>query len=61
MAQTNFYYKQAEEWVAFTERQLQYLDTTRRIFLVHLTPGSTEPIVRTIVDTTPEVSVKKGN
>lgn len=60
MAQTNFYYKQADEWVAFTERQLQYLDTTRRIFLVHLTPGSTEPVVRTIVDTTPEVPVNKG-
>jgi hypothetical protein len=29
---------------------LQYLDTTRRIFLVYLTPGSTQPFVTTIVD-----------
>jgi len=50
MAQTNFYYKEKEAWVPFIERQLQYLDTTRRIFLVYLTPGSTQPFVTTIVD-----------
>lgn len=53
MAQTNFYYKEGESWVAFTERQLQYLDEFRRIFLVYLTPGSTQPFVTTIVDTAP--------
>ena len=53
MAQTNFYYKEGENWVAFTERQLQYLDEFRRIFLVYLTPGSTQPFITTIVDTVP--------
>lgn len=61
MAQTNFYYKEAEEWVAFTERQLQYLDTTKRIFLVYLTPGSTQPFVTTIVDNVPEFIPKADN
>ena len=51
MAQTNFYYKQGENWVAFTERQLQYLDVCRRIFIVHVTPGALNPKVTTIVDT----------
>jgi hypothetical protein len=54
MAQTNFYYKEGAEWVAFTERQLQFMDTTKRIFLVYLTPGSTQPFVTTLVDNTPE-------
>lgn len=57
MAQTNFYYKEGTEWVAFTERQLQYMDTTKRIFLVYLTPGSTQPFVTTLVDNTPQVPV----
>lgn len=51
MAQTNFYYKEGTSWVVFTERQLQYLDEFRRIFIVHVTPGSTQPNVSTIVDT----------
>ena len=55
MAQTNFYYKEGEAWVAFTERQLQYLKEFRRIFLVYLTPGSTQPFVTTIVDALPAV------
>lgn len=55
MAQTNFYYKEGEAWVAFTERQLQYLNEFRRIFLIYLTPGSTQPFVTTIVDTLPAV------
>lgn len=54
MAQTNFYYKEGESWVPFTERQLQFLDTTRRIFLIYLTPGSQQPFVTTIVDNQPE-------
>lgn len=52
-AQTNFYYKDAEQWVPFTERQLQYLDGIKRIFLVYLTPGSTQPFVTTLVDNAP--------
>jgi hypothetical protein len=59
MAQTNFYFKKGETWVAFTERQLQFLNEFRRIFIVHLTPGATFPIVTTIVDTAPPV-VPKG-
>lgn len=55
MAQTNFYYKEKESWVAFTERQLQYLDGVRRVFIVFLTPGSKQPFVRTVVDTAPAV------
>jgi hypothetical protein len=52
MAQTNFYYKQGETWVPFTERQLQFLDAYRRVFIVHVTPGALQPSVTTIVDTT---------
>jgi len=51
MAQTNFYYKQGEAWVAFAERQLQYLEAVRRIFIIHATPGAVQPTVTTIVDT----------
>jgi hypothetical protein len=51
MAQTNFYFKEGTSWVAFTERQLQYLDDFRRIFIIHVTPGSTQPFVSTVVDT----------
>jgi hypothetical protein len=50
MAQTNFYYQQGELWVPFTERQLQYLDACRRIFIIHATPGALQPSVTTIVD-----------
>ncbi len=53
MAQANFFYKEADQWVAFTERQLQFLDSTKRIFLIYLTPGSTQPFVTTLVDNTP--------
>ena len=52
MAQTNFYYKQGEAWTAFAERQLQYLDDFRRIFIVHVTPGALQPTVTTIAVTT---------
>ncbi len=51
MAQTNFYYKEGTSWVAFTERQLQYVDQFRRIFIISATPGATQPFVTTIVDT----------
>lgn len=55
MAQTNFYYKEGTSWVAFTERQLQYIDQFRRVFIVHVTPGSTFPSVTSVVDTAPAV------
>lgn len=58
MAQTNFYYKQGEAWVAFTERQLQFFDAYRRIFIIHATPGALQPTVTTIVDTTPVLPPK---
>ncbi|QTN32613.1 hypothetical protein HZ994_09800 [Akkermansiaceae bacterium] len=51
MAQTNFYFLQGDAWMPFTERQLQYLDASRRLFIVHATPGATAPKVTTIVDT----------
>jgi hypothetical protein len=60
MAQTNFFYKEADQWVPFTERQLQFLDSTKRIFLVYLTPGSTQPFVTTLVDNTP-VQIPQAN
>ena len=53
LAQTNFYYKQDANWITFTERQLQYIDAYRRIFIVHVTPGATQPAVTTILDTAP--------
>lgn len=55
MAQTNFFYKENGVWTPFTERQLQYLEEYRRVFLVYVTPGSTQPFVTTIVDTVPAV------
>lgn len=51
-AQTNFYYSKNDSWIAFTERQLNYVDATRRIFIIHATLGALQPVVTTIVDTT---------
>lgn len=51
MGQTNFYYRHEESWVPFAERQLQYLDASRRLFILHATPGALHPTVTTIVDT----------
>ena len=56
MAQTNFYYQQGGSWVAFAERQLQYLDACRRLFIIHATPGALQPTVTTIVDINMRVS-----
>lgn len=53
MAQTNFYYQQNGSWVAFAERQLQFLDVSRRIFIIHATPGAVQPTVTTIMDMVP--------
>jgi hypothetical protein len=51
IAQTSFYYKKDDSWVVFTERQVQYLDKFRRIFLVSVPPGGGHPYITTIVDT----------
>jgi hypothetical protein len=56
MAQTNFYYREGEAWIVFTERQLQYMDACRRLFIIHTTPGAGSPTVTTIVDIAPESS-----
>jgi hypothetical protein len=50
-AQTNFYYKLKTAWVPFIERRTQYLDAFRRIYIVHVTPGASQPSITTIVDT----------
>ncbi len=50
MAQTNFYYQQGGAWIGFAERQLQYIEACRRLFIVHATPGALQPTVTTIVD-----------
>jgi hypothetical protein len=50
MAQTNFHYRHGGSWVTFTERQLQYIDACRRLFIIHATPGALQPTVTTIVD-----------
>lgn len=51
MAQTNFYYRHNDKWNVFTERQLQFLGASRRLFIIHATPGAMAPTVTTIVDT----------
>jgi hypothetical protein len=58
MAQTNFFYQQGEAWVVFTERQLQYLDASRRLFIIHATPGALQPTITTIVDIMPTLTPK---
>jgi hypothetical protein len=52
MAQTNFFYKVAEAWMPITERQLQYLEGYRRIFILHVAPGAAQPSITTLLDTT---------
>jgi hypothetical protein len=51
MAQTNFYYQHNDSWIVFAERQLQFIDNCRRLFIIHATPGALQPTVTTIVDT----------
>jgi hypothetical protein len=53
MAQTNFYTKSGNEWVAITERQLQYVKTLRRVFIASVSPHAIAPSVRTISDLEP--------
>ena len=49
-SQTNFHYRKGEKWEPFSERQMQYLPSMRRIFLIYSTPGAAQPELRTIVD-----------
>jgi hypothetical protein len=60
MAQTNFYYKQEASWQLFTERQVQYLDDIRRIYIIHVVPGSNAPSLATFVDTAVGPAVPAG-
>ena len=52
MAQTNFYFKKGDSWTVITQRQLQYLDRIRRIFIVHVATGAAHPTVNSITDNT---------
>jgi hypothetical protein len=52
MAQTNFFYKGAEGWLTITERQLQYLEGYRRIFILYSIPGVVQPFITILLDTT---------
>lgn len=51
MAQTDFSFQQSGSSVAFSQRQLQFLDACRRLFIIHVTPSALQPHVTTIVDT----------
>ncbi|MEO5713731.1 MAG: hypothetical protein ABIT37_09615 [Luteolibacter sp.] len=54
-AQTNFYYKDGEQWVVASERPMQYVATLRRLFLIYKTPNALAPDVRTVIDQPPPV------
>lgn len=52
MGQTNFFVERAGgKSFVFAERQLQFIDECRRLFVIHKTPGALQPSVTTIVDT----------
>jgi len=55
MAQTNFYAKSdnGDQWMPFAERQVQYLETVRRISLIDVAPGAVAPTIRTVIDHVP--------
>ena len=53
MAQTNFYYKRNSSWIAFSECRMKYLDAFRQVFVVYMIPGSTAPVLTTLVDQAP--------
>jgi hypothetical protein len=58
-AQTNFHYKQNDQWVVAAELQMQYVDTLRRVFVIYETPGALAPEVRTLLDQRPTVPDKR--
>lgn len=60
MAQTSVFYHKGDAWIPFVERKLKYVDTYRRIFIAHVTPGATDPSMSTIVDIAP-VPVPEGD
>jgi hypothetical protein len=53
MAQTNSYHKEGESWIAFTERQLQFVDQFRRIFIISATPKIRPSASRVVAWTVP--------
>lgn len=53
MAQTNFHYKKNGSWIAFSECKMKYLDAFRQVFIVYMIPGSTAPVLTTLVDQAP--------
>jgi hypothetical protein len=50
MAQMKVHYMPVDQWVPVTERQLQFLEGFRRIFILHTTPGAMQPTVSTLID-----------
>ena len=54
-AQTNFYFRESNRWVVAAERQMQYVDALRRVFLIFKSPGALAPDVRTVIDRPPPV------
>jgi hypothetical protein len=52
-AQTNFHFRKGETWTLVAERQLRYLDTLRRVFLIYKTPTASSPEIRTISESKP--------
>jgi hypothetical protein len=55
MGQTNFYIKSAtkNQWAPFVERQVPYLKSVRRIFIIYATPGAVQPAIRTVMENEP--------
>lgn len=54
MAQLDFYLNENGSWTPFTERRIQFVDDTRRVLLVHATPGSQHPSVTTLLEQRPQ-------
>jgi hypothetical protein len=57
-SQTNFYDKGGEQWLVAAGRQMQFVDTLRRLFLIYKLPRAPAPDVRSIVDSYPIVTEK---
>lgn len=57
-AQINFHFKQGEQWVVASERQMQFVGNLRRVFLIYKAPDSLAPDVRAILDQQPVVVEK---
>ena len=52
-AQTDFFYRLDEksQWTSFSERQLKFVDSARRIFVTFVSKGAVAPAVSTVLDT----------